>query len=182
MFSIRELIDVILMTGIVGYLVMDFFPSPNHDPFRVGFDWDRFKFSCLVTAPGIIIHELGHKFMAMAFGLNATFHAAYGWMGFGLFLKLIGSGFLFFVPAYVSFTGAVAPIQSALIAFAGPAINLILYLLAIVVLKNKPRKRSHAVFWIITKRVNGFLFLFNMIPIGLFDGAKVFAGLIQHFL
>jgi len=181
MFSIRELFDVLMMTGAVGYIAMQFFrPS---DPTKIGFDWDRFKFACLVTAPAIVLHELGHKFVATGFGLDATFHAAYGWLAFGLFLRIIGSGFLFFVPAYVTFPAATTPLAMSLIAFAGPAVNLILYLIASVILKDKkPRTSKTILFWSVTKRINGFLFLFNMIPLGFFDGAKVLSGLLNSFI
>ena len=90
----------------------------------------------LVTAPAIILHELMHKLVALGFGLEATFHAAYVWLGIGVILKLLNVGFIFFVPGYVSIAGLATPLQSALIAFAGPGTNLFLYGLSWIVTQN----------------------------------------------
>ena len=183
MFQISEFIDVILMTLGVGYIFMDIIRKPMHeyDPLAPKDTWTDLKYACLITAPGVIFHELAHKLAAMSLGLEATFHAAYNWLFFGIFLKLIGSGFIFFVPGYVSISNIASPLQSAYVAFAGPALNGILYLVAVQVLNSKrPTNFKHVYFWELTKRINGFLFIFNMLPFFFFDGAKVFGGLFQY--
>lgn len=139
-----------------------------------------FLISLIITAPAIILHELGHKFVAMAFGLGATFHAAYNWLLFAVFLRLVHFPFLFFVPAYVSITGTTTPASMALIAFAGPAINLVIWGMArliyqFVYIENPIADLS---FKIIMK-INLFLFILNMLPIPGFDGWKVYSGLIE---
>jgi len=118
---------------------------------------------------------------ALSFGLEATFHAAYTWLGIGLILKLINFPFLFFVPGFVSYSGAgVEPLARAFIAFSGPGVNLLLFLFATVALKRKWfRKYTSLLF--VTKQINLFLFIFNMLPIGIFDGAQVFSSLMQAF-
>ena len=112
-------------------------------------------------------------------GLFATFHAAYTWLGLGVVLKLVGAPFVFFVPAYVAHSAAALPWQSALIAFAGPGVNLILWLGAAYILK-KSKNLSHtkSVALHLTSKINMFLFIFNMIPIPGFDGWHVFSGLL----
>jgi len=174
-FTLKELFDVLIMTVVVGYIFMDMFRSQ-----QFGFDKKAFLFACLVTGPALILHELGHKFVALGFGLDATFHAAYFWLIFGIVLKMLRFGFIFFVPAYVSIgNGAVTPLASALIAFAGPGINLALFLLAWALLKQKKMKKSTFIFLQVTKQINLFLFIFNMLPIPPFDGFKVYQGLFQ---
>ncbi|MEK6849690.1 MAG: hypothetical protein AABY01_03925, partial [Nanoarchaeota archaeon] len=70
--TLYEILDVLIMTLGVGYIFMDIF-RPKGAAFNLHALW----LSCLVTAPGIILHELSHKFTAIAFGAEATFHAAY---------------------------------------------------------------------------------------------------------
>ena len=209
-FSFSELVDVVVMCLALGFIFKDFFRvhafnarsvQHKHDPlaqyngqkklgkFGAKLDFSGFKFAILVTAPAIILHELGHKVVALAYGMQATFHAAYGWLGIGILLKLMNFGFIFFVPAYVSISGRVSPLEHSLIAFAGPAVNLSLFLICLGILKNKDvmkicgKKYKR---WIpaivLTKRINMFLFIFNMLPIPMFDGFKVYEGLVKLFL
>ncbi len=176
-FTLRELFDVIIMTLAVGYIFMDMF---RRNP--IGFDKKAFCFACLVTAPALIAHELAHKFVALSFGLQAEFHAAYFWLILGVILKLIRFNFIFFVPAYVSIGAAgmsVIPLQSALIAFAGPLLNLVLFVVSWALLKKRRLKHSTFIFLQVTKQINLFLFVFNMLPIPFFDGLKVYQGFFQ---
>lgn len=183
MVLLRELIDIVIMTLAVGYIFMDFFRLPHER----GFDARRLWLACLVTAPALIAHELAHKFTALAFGLQAVFHAAYTWLGIGIALKLVQSPLIFFVPGYVSIqcatqSCAIAPLVSALIAFAGPALNGLLYLTAWYVIQNRRvRSRRWLLFWFLTKRINGLLFILNMLPIPGFDGFTVYRGLWNAF-
>jgi Zn-dependent protease len=185
-FSIGELIDVVVMSAVVGYIFSDLLARfrPAKDPlleFRGNmFQWENFKFAVYVTAPAILLHELGHKFVAMSFGMQATFHAAYFWLGIGVLLKLMNFPFIFFVPAYVSIFGMGTPIQSAISSVAGPAVNALLWLLSSLVLRMKIRKKYVPLIFL-TGKVNMFLFIFNMIPIPGFDGYQFFSGIIHSF-
>jgi Zn-dependent protease len=176
---VQEIFDVLFMTVVVGFIFMKLINR------RQKFEWNTFLFSCMAIAPAIILHELGHKLVAIFFGYSAVFHAAYFWLFIGLILVLVGSPIIFFVPAFVSISCTSAncvnsPGVLALIAFAGPFVNLLLFFLALIVLKTHKdlSKRSFA-FWHLTKLINIFLFVFNMLPIPGFDGSKVFAGLIH---
>jgi len=177
-FTIRELFDIVLMTVVVGYIFMDLFRQHQTDG-------NAFWFACAVTAPALIVHELAHKFVAVSFGLGATFHAAYFWLVLGIVLKLLRSGFIFFVPAYVSIGAAsvttITPMASGLIAFAGPFLNLVLFVGAWTLLKQKKLKRKTFVMLHVTKQINLFLFIFNMLPIPFFDGLKVYQGIFNVF-
>jgi len=188
--TVTEIIDILIMTFAIGFIFKDLFKKPteiDHDPLTYHkpnrfINWNDLKFAMLVTAPAVIFHELGHKFVAMSMGLYATFHAAYTWLGLGVVLKLIGTPFIFFVPAYVAHSAAASPLQSAIIAFAGPAVNLILWLGSMYILKAaKKLTRTQHVALVLTKRINMFLFLFNMTPIPPFDGGHVVFGLWRTF-
>ena len=92
------------------------------------------------------------------------------------------AGFIFFVPAYVSITGASTPLTQSEVAVAGPLMNLVLYLVSWAVLKLGLLKNKNYVFVaVVSKKINGFLFILNMIPIPGFDGFHFFSGIIKTF-
>ncbi|MBW2977677.1 hypothetical protein KY331_02425 [Candidatus Woesearchaeota archaeon] len=185
----KEIFDIIAMSLIVGYIFSDVlkrfvYRAPeSYDPLaaKPGFNWGSLKFAALATAPAIILHEFAHKFVAIGFGLEATFNAAYFWLFLGLMMKLMGTGFIFFVPAYVSISGAgaVSPLSYSIVAFAGPAMNGIIWLITTLMLKKNMVSKKYLSLVHITKKINMFLFIFNMLPIPGFDGSKVFSGLLQ---
>ncbi len=181
LLNLGEIFDLLLMTAFVGFIFSGFIRiKQTHYPQL--FDFENFKFACYLTAPALIFHELAHKFVAMGFGLEATFHAAYFWLLIGAVLRLIGAPFIFFVPAYVSIPAAanLVPLQYSAIAFAGPFMNALLWLGSWVYLKAQNRiSRKKFLLLYLTKQINMFLFIFNMLPIPGFDGSKVFSGLIQ---
>jgi Zn-dependent protease len=180
--SIREIIDLILMTIIVGIIFSSFFRKfrPYEALNKYGIDWKTIKMAIWITAPAIILHEMAHKFVALSFGLEAVFHAAYMWLAIGFVLALLRTGFVFFVPGYVSIFGAqVAPIVYSTIAFAGPFMNLLLWFGAWIVLKKDNINSKFVPILILTKKINMLLFIFNMLPIPGFDGFQVYSGIIQ---
>ncbi|MBI4451176.1 M50 family metallopeptidase [Candidatus Woesearchaeota archaeon] len=177
--TFRELIDVVIMTFAVGYIFIDVLVPRN---MVARFSWRRLWLSTIVTAPGIIAHELAHKFVALAYGMLATFHAAYVWLGIGVVLKLVSSPLIFFVPGYVQLDHAPTPLAGALVAFAGPFLNFALFATAWFVLRKTHLSRRAWAVWYLTKQINLFLFVFNMLPIFGFDGLKVYEGLYRAFL
>lgn len=184
MFSIQELIDVIIMTLGVGFIFKDSFQihdvPKDYDPLTA-YEKRGTEFwkACLITAPGVIFHELAHKLVALGFGLSATFHAAYGWLAIGILLKLMNFGLIFFVPGYVSIIGIATLWQDILIAFAGPFLNLFLFGFASLALKFHVFSRRHDLTLGLMKQINLFLFVFNILPIPGFDGFRVWAGLFE---
>ncbi len=189
-FSFVEIFDIIIMTFAIGFIFKDVFRyapkvevfTPEYYISKSNFKWNDFWFAVAVVAPSIIFHEFGHKFVALAFGMTAVFHAAYTWLAIGVVLKLIGIGFIFFVPAYVSIMGAGVPSQMALVAFAGPAVNLVFWLGAKLALKYQKKlklTRFHEHLLFLVSKINMFLFIFNMLPIPGFDGWSVFSYLFK---
>ncbi|MBI2102098.1 M50 family metallopeptidase [Candidatus Woesearchaeota archaeon] len=191
--TIGEIIDLIFMTIFVGYIFSDLIPvrKESYDPlthYKRSFDFEGLKFAILATAPAIIVHEMAHKFAALGFGLGATFYAFYR-SSFTLMLgilavisKLTGFGFVFIVPGFVEISGSGTHLQFALAAFAGPFVNLVLWLGSWYLLKNKIYRKKHHLLLLLTQKINMFLFIFNMLPIPGFDGYKVFIGLIRAFI
>lgn len=192
LITIAEIIDLILMTFFVGYIFSGMIPArrENYDPlthYNKRFDFEGMKFAIMATAPAIILHEMMHKFVALGFGLDAIFYAFYRstftlMLGiFSIIAKLTGFGFMFFVPGYVGISGNGTNLQFALTAFAGPFVNLVLWILPWYILKYTKYRKKHYLLLVLTQRINMFLFIFNMLPIPGFDGYKVFTGLIRAF-
>ncbi len=181
--TLMELFDIIVMTAILGFVFMNFFrrPTPEHYIKMKGFDWQSFKFACMVIAPAVILHEFGHKIIALSFGMQAVFNAAYFWLFIALVMRLLRFPFIFFVPAYVSIFGNATSLQYSLVAFAGPFVNLFLWIGSLLALKTMKIKQKYIPLLVLTSRINMFLFIFNMIPIPGFDGSKVLSGLLSIF-
>lgn len=179
LISILEIIYLLITTLVIGFIFMDYIKVPTVELFkRRGFDWNAFKFAALVAAPGVILHELGHKFVAMALGYSATFSVYWFGLFLGIFLKLISSPFMILASGFVSIPGIQNPLQNSFIAFAGPFVNLVLWIGSWLILNNaKNLKRKTALFLYLTKRINMILFIFNMLPIPPLDGYQVFSGL-----
>ena len=187
LLTLREIFDLIVMTAALGYVFMSYIPRPrtSYDLHASGsgFSWEDFKFAVYVTAPAIVLHELMHKFVALLVGVKeAVFHASYFGLFLGVFLKWISSPFIVFVPGYVSIGSETPPLITSLTAFAGPATNLLLFLAAWQILDRKKKlTQRQALVLYLTKQINLFLFIFNMLPIPPFDGSKVFYGLFKAF-
>jgi Zn-dependent protease len=210
-FNLFEILDIIVMTAIIGFIFHDTFRKPvtveddivehyRRKRGTLGVEWHDFLWACALVGPTILFHELAHKFTALGFGLDATFHAACstanlipggapfldlycGLTAISLFFKVIGFGFIFFVPGYVLIGGGGTYLQYALSAFAGPFVHLVFWLGAAHLMKNRKlmrklpeRKRLYLFFF---KQINMFLFILNMIPIPGFDGFSVFYNLFK---
>ncbi|MBI2673490.1 M50 family metallopeptidase [Candidatus Woesearchaeota archaeon] len=178
--TFREILDLIVMTLALGYIFSGFLKQRTIESYlNPASIWGDIKLSMLITAPGVVLHELGHKFVALLLGLKAEFFASYFGLGLGVVLKLIQSPLLVFVPGFVQ-VSASTPLQGAITAFAGPLVNLILWIVGFYILKYKKRMSTKEMMgWFLMKKINMILFLFNMIPLPPFDGFQVFLGLFR---
>ena len=85
---------LLIVTVVIGYIftgMIPLRPKSVYDYLKPKFNWQELKFASLVAAPGIIVHELAHKFVAMGFGIPATFQIFWTGLGLAIFLKLISS-------------------------------------------------------------------------------------------
>jgi len=182
--SFLEIVNLLILTAAIGYIFSGYIKDPSTQ-YRLirdvrKFNWQDFKYATLVAAPGVVLHELGHKTVAILFGLSATFKVWFPGLGIAVFLKLINSPFLIIAPGYVEIPGMFTVMQSILISFAGPAVNLILWLGSAYILNTaKKLTRTQAITLFLTKRINMLLFIFNMLPIPPLDGSKVFYGIFK---
>ena len=180
-FEAQELFYLVVLTLAVGYIFSGFIKIPDTRYYlRRGFNWKDLKFAIMIAAPAVILHELAHKFAAISFGLSAHFYILWEGLGLGVFLKLINSPFLIIAPGYVGIQAGATALQDMLISFAGPATNLILFLIAHLILtRAMSLTRIQAIGLMLTKRINLILFIFNMLPIPPLDGSHVLMNLIK---
>ena len=126
--------------------------------------------SLVTVGPGFVFHELSHKFMAQRYGFWAEFRM---WP-MGLVLALVSSlvGFVFAAPGATYISGAnISKTENGKISLAGPLMNVGIAMLFIPLLFVGPGLLRDV--GSIGVPVNIFLALFNLLPIGPLDGAKV---------
>jgi len=192
--DIIEIWEIVATTLVIGYLFSHFITAPHRDlkyytkGLNRWWNWDDIKYSMMVVGPAIILHEFSHKLVAVILGFPSRFYGiilggklVWGGAAIGLILRLLNAPFMFLIPGYVApaYEGAWAGIsasQMAIIAFAGPFINLTLFFVFWWLLKTNKYPKYQRLFYI-SKIVNLWLFILNMLPIGPLDGAKVFSGL-----
>ena len=150
-----------------------------------------FVISAIAVGFGFLLHELSHKFFAQKYGYKAEFRS----FDEMLFLAVIMSffGFVFAAPgAVMIFSRVFDKRKNGIISVAGPLMNILLALAFLglatlftggfnnaLILMNLSITQilDMPIFYAILSigfLVNGWLALFNMIPVWLFDGAKVF--------
>lgn len=152
------------------------------------------------VGPAFILHEIGHKLVAKKYGCWAEFRADPKGLRFGIMLSFF-LGFLFMAPGAVMVSGLLKRRYNGYIAVAGPLTNLTLFIIGIpmwvfilgitgafdltniAMLGNGSRAYvdgssiiwqsmlvDAGVWWLSANLILG---LFNMIPWGPLDGAKV---------
>ncbi len=130
---------------------------------------------------GFILHELAHKFAALHYGYWAEFQI---WIP-GLFISLISSffGFIFAAPgAVVIYGNSMSKKVNGIISIVGPITNILIAVIFLLALLNfgifaslnQVTLAYLANIFYLGFSVNAFLALFNLLPIAVFDGKKVF--------
>ncbi|MEM4728782.1 MAG: M50 family metallopeptidase [Thermoplasmata archaeon] len=120
-----------------------------------------------------ISHEMGHKLMARRYGCWAEFRKSDTGLLIGLFLSLLGVYFA--APGAVYHRGYLTVEQTGKVSASGPAMNALvgfIFLPLGVLSKGMPVLGYLTVYVVI---VSGILGIFNMLPVFIFDGRKVWA-------
>mgnify|MGYP005846265387 CR=1 FL=1 len=134
--------------------------------------------AAVVAGVAFVLHELAHRVVARSYGAEAHFVANNQWLLLSILISFLG---LFIAaPGAVWHRGLLTMRQSGIIALAGPVTNLVLSVLFLlllfpVVLLRPPFADLLVTICYVGFRFNAWIGLFNMIPAGPFDGAKVLA-------
>ncbi len=173
-----------LLKAWVGTSIAFAISQVNGQIFNEVFIW-LLLIASLTCGIGFLLHELAHRVVARGYGAEAHFVANNGWLLISIVLAF--TGFFIAAPGAVWHRGYLTMRQGGLIALAGPATNLVLALIFLLLQIVLPSNlitvpigdfRSLDLLSITLSvgfGINAWLGLFNMIPFGPFDGAKVLA-------
>ena len=117
---------------------------------------------------GFLLHELSHKLVAQHYKAWAEFRADDRMLL--IMLLLSPFGVLFAAPGAVVIADNVSHEKHGRIALAGPATNI-----ALALIFGFFAQASTSFFFAYGAQINAWLALFNLIPFGPLDGAKVIA-------
>jgi Zn-dependent protease len=121
---------------------------------------------------GFIFHELAHKITAQRIGYNAEFRASDQMLLMALLMSLLG--FVFAAPGAVIIQGVQNERENGRIAAAGVAGNLVVPLAFLILFYFSPSGDLGTIFSY-GFLINSWIGLFNLIPVGPFDGKKMVA-------
>lgn len=135
-----------------------------------------FPLALVGVSAGFVLHELGHRFVARRFGCFAEYKM---WTT-GLVVAIMCSffGFVFAAPGAVMVHPGVdlegrptlTKQRMGIISLAGPSMNICLAIVFILLNGLYP-----SLVFFLGARINIWLALFNLIPFGPLDGAKIFS-------
>jgi Zn-dependent protease len=167
-FTSREIRDILISMLVIAGAFAYIFSGRNINIF-----FYLIPVTLVSVGLGFVLHELSHKFVAIHYG----FYAEYRMWVQGLILALITAyfGFVFAAPGAVYIHGEyISKEENGKISLAGPMTNVVLafIFMGIAFLFQSPSLIY--LMGILGFTVNSFLALFNLIPLSVFDGAKVF--------
>ena len=123
--------------------------------------------SGLTVGIGFLVHEIGHKYTAQRFGYPAEFRAFDTMLILAVLLSF--SGFVFAAPGAVFIGGLPTTKENGKISAAGPGASLLLafsfLLLSLLFSPTTIFANGFA--------INSWWAFFNLLPIGNFDGPKI---------
>lgn len=135
---------------------------------------DALAIAAVAVGTGFLLHELAHKYVAIHFGAKAEFRA---W-NLGLLFALVVAAFFRFIfaaPGAVYIYGKNVTVrENGIISVAGPAMNIVIGVFGIALASMYSGTQIANVAGIVGS-INLYLAMFNLLPIFILDGAKVFA-------
>jgi Zn-dependent protease len=132
---------------------------------------ESFVIALFTVGLGFLVHELAHKIIAIKYKAQAEFKADNKMLILAIAMSFLG--FIFAAPGAVHIKGFITKVQNGLVSLAGPLTNLILALLFLPGLFLF--EGLLGTFFMYGFYINSWLGLFNMIPFGNFDGAKIYS-------
>lgn len=141
-----------------------------------GFSLDKEFLTAVIVAAitaglGFLLHELAHKFTANYYGCSAEYRANNTMLWVALGIAVVFQA-IFIAPGAVMVRGVQSKKENGIISAAGPAMNIVLALLFIILSIFVPAG-AWSIIFTYGVLINAWLALFNMIPILPFDGRKV---------
>jgi Zn-dependent protease len=132
-----------------------------------------FVLALMTIGVGFVLHELMHKFVSERYGFKAEFRTWLSGLAFALFSALF-LGIVFAAPGATYIMGSgISKKENGIISLAGPLTNVAIALLFLPLLLVNTSNVIILEAGYLGSYFNFFLATFNMLPIFVLDGAKV---------
>ena len=128
--------------------------------------------SAVILATSFFVHEIAHKFTAQKRGLWAEFRLTTWGALLTLVFMVLPTPFKLISPGAVMISGSARNDDIGKISIAGPITNIVLSgtLLGAALIPS-----SISSILLLGALINGYIAVFNLIPIGILDGFKIFS-------
>lgn len=129
--------------------------------------------AALVFVGLFLLHEIAHKLVAQHYGMWAEFRLTL----FGALLTLLSivSPFKIISPGAVMIAGNAEKEKVGKTAIAGPTVNIVLAAVSLALTPFATSLGDFRLVAVYSAVLNSFVAVFNLIPIGMLDGLKVFS-------
>ena len=135
-------------------------------------DWTMLSVFAVILTVSFLAHEIAHKVTAQKRGLWAEFRLTL-WGAVLTLISVISPLLKLISPGAVMISGPAQMDEVAKISIAGPTINIVFSTVFLgVAFAFVPGPVQGLVF--LVALLNGFIAVFNLIPIGILDGFKIF--------
>ena len=128
-----------------------------------------FIVAAITVGTGFLLHEMAHKLVAQRYGCFAEFRASDQMLLIAIALAVVFKA-IFAAPGAVMIAGHVTRRENGFISVAGPWTNIVISLIFLLLGLLLP---ALDIVWNYGFRINTWLALFNMIPLWVLDGKKV---------
>jgi Zn-dependent protease len=132
---------------------------------------EAFLISAFTVGTGFVFHELSHKFVAQRYGVWAEFRAFNPFLLLAIAMSFFG--FVFAAPGAVFIRGQISSEKNGKISSAGIIANMIAAALFLIVFYASSAQLLKQIGGY-GAMINSWLAVFNLIPFGNFDGAKIY--------
>jgi Zn-dependent protease len=172
-FSPKELKHLV----VAGLLVMGIGVSSALYPSLLGFvDWftalSAVAVFAVVLTCSFLAHEIAHKVTAQKRGLWAEFRLTM-WGAILTLISVISPLFKFISPGAMMVSSSANAEDMGQVSLAGPAVNVFLSVVLFGLALPSPIQYQYAL--LLAAFLNGFMAVFNLIPVGILDGYKIFS-------
>jgi Zn-dependent protease len=133
--------------------------------------WLGMSFFAVILTASFLTHEIAHKVTAQKRGLWAEFRLTL-WGAALTLISVISPLFKIIAPGAVMISGPARMDEIAKISIAGPIINIVF---SSVLLGAAFVPNPYSELLLLLALWNGFIALFNLIPMGILDGYKIFS-------
>jgi Zn-dependent protease len=173
-FTAREVRDIVISMLFIAVIFAYIFSQSNINAFIL-----LIPSLLIAVGLGFVLHELAHKFVAMRYGFYAEFRIWFEGLIFAVITAIIIK-LAFVAPGAVYIHGNnISREQNGKISLAGPLVNIVLALIFFGLTPYITYNTIDVWGYVLSNLIyfgffiNSYLAAFNLIPLGILDGAKV---------